>query len=182
MELPSELHLVHSFLHENPKESSLTRVYFLIKERNKRVEEMLIVQIGDRTNPQAGPITAPPLRPYTEKKMFLWDKRKKGKLEVDYLIQVMAWNPDAPSLQPIKREGVSIPSHWVVQGQFLFIYQGEHAVYVRYSRDVNTFGFKVSEEEKNWEKGLISGNEKRVVEIFQRIFLSMMDSVQFKNP
>jgi len=182
IELPSELRLVHSFFHENPKESSLTRVYFLIKERNRQIEEMLILQIGDRTNPQAGPITAPPLKPYTEKKMFLRDKGKKGELEVDYLIQVMAWNPDAPSLQPIRKKGVNIPSHWVLQGQFLFIYQGEHAVYIRYSRDVNTFGLKASEEVKAWEKRSISGNEKRVVEIFQRIFLNMMDSIQFRNP
>jgi len=182
MELPSELRLVHSFFHENPKESSLTRVYFLIKERDKQVEEMLILQIGDRTNPQAGPITAPPLKPYTEKKMFLRDKGKKGGLEVDYLIQVMAWNPDAPSLQPIRKKGVTIPSHWVLQGQFLFIYQGEHAVYFRYSRDVNTFGLKASEEVKAWEKSSISGNEKRVVEIFQKTFLNMMDSIRFRNP
>jgi hypothetical protein len=182
IELHSELRLVHSFFHENPKESSLTRVYFLIKERNRQIEEMLILQIGDRTNPQAGPITAPPLTPYTEKKMFLRDKGKRGELEVDYLIQVMAWNPDAPSLQPIRKKGVNLPSHWVLQGQFLIIYQGEHAIYIRYSRDINTFGLKASEEGKAWEKGSISGNEKRVVEIFQRTFLSMMDSVQFRNP
>ena len=70
------------------------------------------------------------------------DKVKKGELEVDYLIQLMAWNPDAPSLQPIVKKGLVVPSRWALQGQFLFPYQGEHAVFIRYSKDVNSFGFK----------------------------------------
>ncbi|MGZ3494645.1 MAG: hypothetical protein ACXWM6_08305, partial [Thermodesulfobacteriota bacterium] len=68
--LPSEFNLIHSFLHENPEESSLTRVYFFVKSKEKQVEEMLILQIADRTNPQAGPIIAPPLKPYTEKRLY----------------------------------------------------------------------------------------------------------------
>ena len=31
---------------------------------------MLIVQIADKTNPQAGPMTVPPLKPYTEKRVY----------------------------------------------------------------------------------------------------------------
>src|SRR4030042_4301360 len=69
--LPSEFRLIHSFSHENPGENSLTRVYFLVQEKNKQVEEMLILKIGDRTNPQAEPIQAPSLKPYTEKRMYL---------------------------------------------------------------------------------------------------------------
>ncbi len=67
---------------------------------------MLILQVADRTNPQAGPMNAAPLKPYTEKRSYLKGKMKKGELEVDYLIQLMAWNPDAPSLQPITRERI----------------------------------------------------------------------------
>ena len=93
--LPSEFNLVHSFSHENPGESSLTRVYFLVKSKGKQVEEMLILQIADKTNPQAGPMTANPLKPYTEKRLYSKGRVKKGELEVDYLIQLMAWNPDA---------------------------------------------------------------------------------------
>jgi hypothetical protein len=180
--LPSEFRLIHSFSQEYPEENSATRVYLLTKERNKQVEEMLIVQVADRTNPQAEPMQAPSLKPYTEKRMYLKDKKKKGALQVDFLLQLMAWNPDASSLQPIKKKGITIPSHWAMQGQFLFNYLGEHAVLVRYSRDVNTFGLKVSETGKNWERGSISGNEQRVYEVFRKGFLEMVDSIQIKNP
>jgi hypothetical protein len=181
LSLPSELRLVHSFSHENPEENSLTRVYFLIKEKDKQLEEMLILQIADRTNPQASPITAPPLRPYSERGMYVKDKKKRGELELDYLIQVMAWNPEAPSLQPIRKRGILIPSHWVLQGQFLFIYQGEHAVFIRYSKDANAFGLKVSNKRDAWNKSSISGNEKKVYEAFQKSFMQMMDSIRIKN-
>jgi hypothetical protein len=180
--LPSELHLIHSFSHENPSENSLTRAYFLIKEKNKQVEEMLILQIGDRTNPQAEPIQAPSLKPYTEKRMYLKEKKKRGVLQVDYLLQLMAWNPDASSLQPVRKKGITIPSRWAMQGQFLFNYVGEHVVFIRYSRDVNTFGLKVSATGENWDKGSISGNEQRVYEVFRKGFLEMVDSIQIKNP
>jgi len=179
--LPSEFNLVHSFSHENPGESSLTRVYFLVKPKGKQVEEMLILQIADKTNPQAGPMTVTPLKPYTEKRLYSKGKVKRGGLEMDYLIQLMAWNPDAPSLQPIVKKGLIIPSRWALQGQFLFLYQGERAVFFRYSKDINSFGIKVSEKGDDWGKGLISGNEKRVYEIFQKTYIEMMDSIQIKN-
>ncbi|MGQ9647627.1 MAG: hypothetical protein ACUVWO_13965 [Thermodesulfobacteriota bacterium] len=179
--LPSELRLIHSFSHDNPEENSVTRVYFLITEKNRQVEEMLILQIADRTNPQAEPIRAPALKPYTEKRMYLKDKKKKGALEVDYLLQLMAWNPDASSLQPIRRKGINIPSCWAMQGQFLFNYLGEHVVLVRYSRDVNAYGLKVSETAENWNKGSISSHEQRVYEAFRRGFLEMVDSIQIKS-
>jgi len=180
--LPSEFRLVHSSYHEYPEENSLTRVYFLIKEKNKQVEEMLILQIADRTNPQAEPIQAPSLKPYTEKRMYLKDKKKKGALEVDYLLQLMAWNPDALSLQPVREKGMKIPSHRAMQGQFIFNYVGEHVVFVRYSKDVNTFGLKVSETGEKWDRGSISGSEKRAYEAFRKSFLEMVDSIQIKNP
>lgn len=68
LKLPSEFYLAHSFLQVFPSENSRTRAYIFIKEKNKEVEELLIIQIADRTNPQAGPMIAPPLKPYTEKK------------------------------------------------------------------------------------------------------------------
>jgi uncharacterized protein YkuJ len=180
--LPSEFRLIHSFSHENPGENSLTRGYFLIKEKNKQVEEMLILQIGDRTNPQAEPIRTPPLKPYTEKRSYLKEKKRRGDLEIERLIQLFAWNPEASSLQPIVKKGFTIPSRWAMQGQFLFNYVGEHVVLVRYSRDVNTFGLKVSETGENWDRGSISGNEQRVYEVFRKGFLEMVDSIQIKNP
>jgi hypothetical protein len=180
--LPSEFNLVHSFSHENPGENSLTRVYFLVKTKGKQVEEMLILQIADKTNPQAGPITAAPLKPYAEERMYSKGKFKKGSLESDYLVQLMTWNPDAPSLQPILKKGLVIPSHRALQGQFLIFYQGEHAVFFRYSKDVNSFGMKVSEKGEDWGKGIISGNEKKTYETFQKTFMEIMDSIQIKNP
>ena len=179
--LPSEFRLVHSFSQENPEENSLTRGYFLIKEKSKQVEEMLILQIADRTNPQAEPIQAPPLKPYTEKRMYLKDRKKRGDLEIERLIQLFVWNPGASSLQPIVQKGFTIPSRWAMQGQFLFNYVGEHVVLVRYSRDVNTFGLKVSESGGNWDRGSISGNEQKIYEVFRKGFLEMIDSIQIKN-
>jgi len=179
--LPTEFNLVDSYSHENPGESSLTRIYFLVKPDGKQVEEMLILQIADKTNPQASPMTALPLKPYTEERMYQRGKIKKGELEINYLIQLMAWNPNAPSLQPLLKKGIVIPSHWALQGQFIFIYQGEHAVFVRYSKDVNAFGMKVSEKGEDWGKGSISGNEKRAYETFQKMFIEMLRSIEIKN-
>ena len=178
--LPTEFQLAYSSTVEYPKESSLTRSYFFIKEKEKQVEEMLIIQIADKTNPQAEAMTSPPLKPETTKRMYSNGKIKKGGLEVDYLIQLMAWNPVAPSLQPIVKKGTVIPPHWALQGQFLFLYQGEHAVFFRYSKDINSFGIKISEKGDDWEKRVISGNEKRVYETFQKAFMQMLDSIQIE--
>jgi hypothetical protein len=180
--LPSEFDLVHSFLHENPRKSSVTRVYFLVKTKGKQVEEMLILQIADKTNPQAGPMTATPLKPYTEKRLYSKEKVIKGKLEIDYLIQSMGWNPDASSLQPILKKGLVIPSRWALQGQLLFLYQGEGAVSIRYSKDANSFGMRVSDEGRGWDKDSISGNEKGVFEVFQRTFLQIIDTIHIITP
>jgi len=178
--LPSELQLSYSSSLEYPKENSLTRSYFFIKEKNKQVEDIFIVQIADKTNPQAEPINAPPLKPDSEKRMYLKDKIKKGELVVDSMIQLMRWNPDAPSLQPIVKKDIVIPSHWALQGQFLFVFQGEHAVFIRYSKDVHSFGLKISEEGKDWERESISGNEKKVYEVFQKTFMEMINSIIIK--
>ena len=176
--LPSEFQLVHSTSVENPKESSLTRAYFLIKEKSKRVEEMLIIQVADKTNPQAAPMTVPPLKPYTEKKLYLRDNVKKGELRVDYLVQLMAWNPEAPSLQPIVKNGVLIPSQWALQGQFLFLYLGEHAVSCRYSKDILSFGLKVSEKGDDWNKDSLKGNEMKICGTFKKTFMEIIDSIR----
>lgn len=180
--LPAEYDLVHSFSHENPGESSLTRVYFFVKHNGKQLEEMLILQIADKTNPQASPMAVPSLKPYTEERMYQKGKIEKGELEINYLIQLMAWNPNAPSLQPLLKKGIVIPAHWALQGQFLFIFLGEHAVLIRYSKDVNTFGDRVSEKGENWGKESISGNEKKAYETFQKMFMKMIDSIQIKYP
>jgi hypothetical protein len=178
--LPSELSMLYSSSQENPGMSSLTRVYFLVKEKNKQIEEMLILQIADKTNPQAGPMTAPPLKAYTEKRLYSEGKVKEGELEVDYQIQLMAWNPNAQSLQPIVKKGFVIPSRWALQGQFLFLYQTDHAILIRYSRDVNSFGLKTSVDGKNWERESISGNEKKVYEAFQKTFMEIIHSIIIK--
>jgi hypothetical protein len=182
LSLPSECRLIHFFSHDNPAESSLTRAYFFIKDREKRAEEMFIVQISDKTNPQALPMTAPSLKPYTEKRVYSKAKIKKGDLEIEHMSQLMAWNPDAASLQPIIKKGITIPSHWALQGQFQFIYLGEHGVFVRYSRDVNSFGVKVSGEGKDWDRDAISRNEKKVYETFQKGFMETVNSITIKNP
>ncbi|NWG03463.1 MAG: hypothetical protein HXY44_11475 [Syntrophaceae bacterium] len=179
--LPGAFNLAHSSSYENPRENSLTRVFFLVNAKEKQVEEMLILQIADKTNPQADPMTVPPLKPYAEKRLYSKGKVKKGELEVDYLIQLMAWNPEAPSLQPILKKGFIISPIWALQGQFLFLYQGEHAAYFRYSKNINSFGTKVSEKGEDWGKEIIKGNEKRVYETFQKMFLEMIHSIQIKN-
>ena len=178
--LPSEFRLVHSSSVENRSENSLTRTFVFVKEK-KQVEEMMIIQVADKTNPQAGPMTVPPLKPYTDKRMYMKGKTKKKEVEIDYLVQLMAWNPEAPSLQPLIKKGITLPSHWALQGQILFVSDFEHGVFIRYSKDVNSFGFKVSAEGEDWNKGSISGNQKTAFEAFQKIFTEMMDSLQIKD-
>jgi uncharacterized protein YkuJ len=80
------------------------------------------------------------------------------------------------------KKGIIIPSHWALQGQLLFVYQGEHAVSIRYSKDANAFGFKVSEEGDKWNRESISGDEKKTYETFQKTFMRMRDSIQIKAP
>jgi len=180
--LPSEFELIHHISLDYPKENSHTRTYLYIKKKENRAEEILIVQIADRTNPESEPITTPPLKPQTEKRMYLSGQEKKEKIEVNYLIQLIGWNPDAPSLQPIRKKGIIILSHWAMQGQLLFIYQGEHAVSIRYSRDVNAFGFGVSEVGNKWDRDSISGSEKKVYDIFQKSFMEMIGSIRIESP
>ena len=107
---------------------------------------------------------------------------KRGEIGGDTLIQLMVWNPEALSLQSAIKKGIAIPRHWALQGQLLFYYEGEHAIFIRYSKDVNSFGIKVSDEGERWNQGSISGNEKKVVETFQKTFTEMIHSIQIKNP
>jgi uncharacterized protein YkuJ len=178
--LASEFRLVDSF--ENPGENSNTRGYIYIKEKTGQIEEMFILQIADRTQPEAGPITAPSLRPYSERNMYLKDKIRRGEVEGEYLIQIMAWNPKASSLQAVARKGLMIPDHLALQGQFQFIYAKEHAVSIRYSRDVNSFGLKVTDEGEKWIKDSISGSEKQAYEIFKKGFLKMINCIDLGTP
>ena len=123
----------------------------------------------------------PPLKPYSEKKMYQKGKVKKGNVEADFLIQLMAWNPAASSLQPIVQKGMKIPSHWALQVQVLFQPQVKSAVFLRYSRDIGSFGLKVSDEGTAWNKDSISGNEKKVYESFQRAASGMIESLRLQN-
>jgi len=178
--LPAGFKLMNSF--EAPGESSATRTYIYIKEKDKQVEEMLILQIATRTNSQAGPMTAPPLTPYTEERVYAMDKTTKGKLELAYLIQSMVWNAKASFFEPIIQQGLIIPTHLTVQGQIQFLYQTEYAVSIRYSRDVNSFSLRVSGDTKKWNKDAISGNEEQALKIFKETFMKMMDSVKTGSP
>ena len=178
--LPAEFKLMNSF--ENPGESSVTRAYIYIKEKGKQVEEMLILQIAAQTNPAAGPMTAPPLTPYTEEKTYEMDKIKKGELELDYLIQSMVWNAKASFLEPIIQQGLMIPTHMALQGQIQFLSKKKYAISIRYSRDVNSFSLKVSGDAKKWNKDSASGNEEQALKMFKGTFMKMMDSVKTGSP
>ena len=180
--LPAELRMVHSSTAEYPKENSRTRAYFFVSEKSGQVEQMLIVQIADRTNPEAELISAPPLKPDTEKGLYGKGKLAREMVGVDYLIQLIAWIPDSPSLQPIVKKGLRIPSHLAIQGQMMFVYGGEHAVFLRYSKDVGSFGMKTSGKGADWNRESISGNEKKVQEIFQKDFMGAIHSLTFKTP
>ncbi len=182
VKLPSQLYLIHSFSQDFPSENSRTRAYIFVKEKNREVEELLIIQIADRTNPQAGPITVPPLKPYTDKRMYIRGKKIKDGIEVSYMIQLMAWNPDTPAFKPIFKKGINIGHKWALQGQFLFIYQGDHVVSFRYSKSIDSFGVKVSDDGKDWEKDKLKGNEKEIYENFKKIFNEIIRVLIIKNP
>ncbi len=180
--LPSDLQWVHSSISEHPNESSSTRTFFFIKQKNRQIEELLIVQIADKTNPHAGPMVLPMLKPYAEKKMYLKGKLKKGEVEIDDLTQAIAWNPEAPSLQPVLQKGMILPAHLALQYQFLFQPVRDHAVFVRYSKDVHSFGVQVSAGGKDWDREALSGKEKSVYETFQKTVSGMIDSLHFQSP
>ena len=181
LNLSAELRLVHSSAMEYPKESSRTRTYFLIREKAKQVEEMMIIQIADRTNPLSEPMSVPPLKPDAEKRTYISHHVKKEMVEVDYLAQWIVWNPAAPSLDPVVKKGLAIPSRPALQGQILFPYGGEHAVLIRYSRETASFGIKVSGKGDDWNRDSISGNEKKVYEVFQKDFMGMINSLTFNK-
>ncbi len=180
--LPVEFRSIDFSSQENPAESSLTKAYFFVKAKDQQMEELFVLQISDRTDPQSGPMTVSPLKPYTEKRLYAREKMKKGDLTGEYLVQLMAWNPEAPSLKGVVRKGIVIPRQWALQGQFQFLYHGEHAVSFRYSKDIGSFGMRVSEDGKRWEKDSLTGNEKKAYEIFKKTFTQIIDSIRVKNP
>jgi hypothetical protein len=179
MALPAELRWAHSFSTDYPKESSRTRVHFFVREKNKQVQELLIIQIAERTNPRAEPISVPPLKPFSEDAAYLTGRLKRGDREFEYLVQLMGLNPKASSLQPLVKAGFSIPPHLALQGQGLFVYSLDQAVLVRFSKDAQSFGIEVSEKAERWKKGSIAGNEKKASEAFQKTFLDMIQSITF---
>lgn len=178
MTLPVECQLVHTSSVENRDENSRTRSYLFARWRKNLLEDLVVIQIADKTNPQAGPMSIPPLKPLSEKRLFSRGKLDRKGLEIDFLIQAMAWNPASASLRPLVEKGITIPSGWALQGQFLFPYYGENAVFVRYSKSVDSFGWKVSAEGESWEKGSISGSERKAVEMFEKMVLEMIDSLR----
>ena len=180
--LPSELRLVHFLSTDHPRESSRTRAYLLIREQKKQVEDLLILQIAEKTNPQTEPMTVPPLKASSEERMYVKGQLKKEQRQIDYLSQIMMWNPEAATLKPLIEKGFVVPSHLALQGQVLFLYDTDHAVLLWYSRDVQTFGMKVSERDDHWKKGSVSGNEKKAVDAFQKSLLAMIESIQFRSP
>jgi hypothetical protein len=179
--LPSEFYLVHSFYRDFPNENSRTRAYIFVKEKNRNTEELLIVEIADKMNPLAGPIIAPQLKPYAEERMYIKDKLSMNRVEINYMIQLFAWNPDSPSLKPILEKGIKIPHQWALQGQLLFTYKGENVVFFRYSKSINSFGLKLSQEGRDWNKDRLKGNEKIAYEDFKKSFIEMIKSINIKN-
>ena len=99
--LHSEFCLVHSLSTDHPRESSRTRGYLLVKEQKKQVEDLFILQIAEKTNPQAEPTTVPPLKPSSEERMYFKGQLKKEQRQIDYLSQLMIWNPEAATLKPL---------------------------------------------------------------------------------
>ena len=83
LNLPADLRPVHSSVAEYPKENSRTRTYFFISEKAQQVEQMVVVQIADRTNPESELISAPPLKPDTEKGLYAKGKLTREKVGVD---------------------------------------------------------------------------------------------------
>lgn len=179
MTLPAELRLAHSASTDYPSENSRTRVYFFVKEKNKQVEALLIIQVAERTNPKAEPISVPPLKPWSEDAAYSTGRLKKGEREIDYLVQLMGWDPQAPSLQPVTKAGFTIPPHFALQGQGLFLHSLDRAVQIRFSKDVQSFGFKVSEKAEKWKKRSLAGDERKASEAFQKIFMDMIQSITF---
>jgi hypothetical protein len=179
MTLPEELRWVYSNTTDYPEESSRTRVYFYVRERNKQIEDLLIIQIAERTNSQAEPISVPPLKPLSIEAAYATGRLKKGEREVDYLVQLMSWNPKASSLQPIAQAGLTLPPHLALQGMGLFLYSLDRAVQIRFSKDVQSFGVRVSEKSGKWRRDVLAGNEKKVSETFQKMFMDMIESITF---
>jgi hypothetical protein len=182
MTLPAELKWIHSNTTDYPEESSRTRVYFYVREKKSQVEDLLIVQIAERTNPQAEPISVPPLKPLSKEAVYSMGHLEKGVREVDYLVQLMSWDPRASSLQPIAKAGLTLPPHLALQGLGLFVYSLDRAVQIRFSKDVQSFGIKVSDRSGRWRKGSLAGNEKKVSEVFQKMFMDMIQSITLPKP
>jgi hypothetical protein len=180
--LPTPFRLVQSLTSEHPEQSSRTRAYFLITEKARKVEGLILLQIAQRTDPRADPMTAPPLRPSSEERTYSKGNVKQDGREIAFLVQLMKWNPSAPALKPIVQQGFLIPSHLALQGQFQLVYDQDHAVLVWYSRDVQSFGWKVSDRVNAWEKGILSGSEKRAVQAFEKSFLAIIKSMTFTLP
>ncbi len=177
--LPADFRWAHSSSLEHPNENSMTRVYIFTEEKSGQLKAMIIVQIADKTDPMADPMTVPPLKADSEDLIYSRGSVKKGARGIEYLIQLIAWNPKAPSLQPLLKDGIGIPPHLALQGQILFGYSGVHAVLIKYSRDVNSFGTKVSGRVEAWKRESLSRGEKKVEQAFEKDFMGMIQSLTF---
>jgi len=87
--MPSEFNLVHSFSQEIRREFAYPCLFFIRPKGKQVLKKCSSFRFADKTNP-SWTMTAAPLKPYTEKKLYSKGKLKKGGLEVDTLIQLMA--------------------------------------------------------------------------------------------
>jgi len=100
-------------------------------------------------------------------------------MDVDYLTQLMAWNPEAPSFTHVKK-GVKIPSHWALQYQFLF----QPQLNMPSSSGIQRYPFRWVEgfrRREELDKESVSGDEKKVYEIFQKMVSEMIESSVLKT-
>ena len=77
--LPSEFQFIDFSSIEYPDRNSRTRTYLFIVEKNKQAEALLIVQVADKTDPAAEPISVPPLIPDGNERMYNKGEREEGK-------------------------------------------------------------------------------------------------------
>ena len=100
--------------------------------------------------------------------MYSKGQVKKEERQIDYLSQLMTWNPEAATLKPLIEKGFVVPAHLHFRDKSCFFTIRTMPCFLWYSRDVQTFGMKVSDRDDYWKKGSISGNEKKGCGCFRK--------------